>query len=145
MSKAKNGNYGSFDAKVLDDALIKCSRKAGKRLNVFLVETCQQNYGWYRGVRIDQWGDETDLKTICRKIGLDFAKIDFMPKQRRADRYVKNPKITGKPKESKQEYVQETLNLILEKKEPEQDMDAVIDRFTKDLGTILKAICKNTK
>ena len=144
MSKAKNGNYGGFDAKVLDDALIKCSRETGKQLKDFLVEKCQRDYGWYRTVRTYQWGDETDLKTICRKIGLDFAKIDFMPKQKRG-RYIKNPKLAGKPIESKQEYVQETLNLILEKKEPEQDMDAVIDRFTKDLGTILKAICKNKK
>lgn len=145
MSKAKNGNYGSFDAKVLDDALNKYSRKTGKKLKTFFVETGQRDYGWYRTVRINQWGDETELKTICRKIGLDFAKINFKAGQKSADRYVKNQKITGKPKESKQEYVQETLNLILEKKEAEQDMDAVIDRFTKDLGTILKAICKNTK
>lgn len=77
MSKKKFGNYGTFEAEGLDEAIKKFCKKKGITGRQFFDRVLGYSNAWWRGVRVNQYGEETELKTICQAIGYDPKKLNF--------------------------------------------------------------------
>lgn len=85
MSKVKNGNYGTFTSAGVRAAVKEhCLRKGMKQkyffLNFFGEGVALHNSEWWRSACADGYGDETELRLVCRAVGYDFQKLNFKAK-----------------------------------------------------------------
>ena len=77
MPRKKYGIYGTFEPKGLDKAVKKYRHKKGISGDMFFTELVGHKQEWWRSLVARQFGEETELKTICQAVGYNPQKINF--------------------------------------------------------------------
>lgn len=77
MSKKKHGNYGTFDPEPLDAALKRMKTRKRMTLKSLIARNTIHGYGWYRTIRANRYGEESELKELCRLADIDFKELKF--------------------------------------------------------------------
>lgn len=113
MSKAANGKYGTFDPRGIDEAVKSYCKKKGITVKVFFADYLHLHTGgWWRSVCNNRYGDETELRNVCRAVRYDFEKLDF--KEGATNENVEKSKAIARKKYHKSkapEYEQLTFDL----------------------------------
>lgn len=144
MSKVVNGVYGTFEPKGIQQAVKDYAKSKGKTLkNLFKEDLKMRSSSWWGNVCHDCYGEETELKMICRAVRYDFAKLNFKPGE--TNEIVNKNNETAKARYMKgkdKTPVQMELNLIMGTKEiketpkaegPKPDIKSMSDEELMDL------------
>lgn len=78
MSKAVNGNYGTFESDGIRDAVKDYCRKRRIDQKRFFSDNLKlHNSQWWFAICRNGYGDEIELRNVCRAINYDFDKLNF--------------------------------------------------------------------
>lgn len=142
MSKVVNGVYGVFDPEGIKKAVNDYVSKKGISLkDFFATDLHLKTSKWWSKVCDLRYGEETELKTICRAVKYDFAKLNFRPGETN-DRVEKARERARANHKKGKEPVQMELSLFMgtqetkapePKKEPKKDIQSMSDEELMDL------------
>ncbi len=145
MSKVVNGVYGVFDPEGIKKAVNDYVSKKGISLkDFFATDLHLKTSKWWSKVCDLRYGEETELKTICRAVKYDFAKLNFRPGETN-DRVEKARERARANHKKGKEPVQMELSLFMgtqetkapepKKEEPKKDIQSMSDEdLIKALG-----------